>query len=123
MRSILRSIFIRLAAFGFSLLIGSGLALAWPPALPDDEAKFLCEEIGRTGWEGLTLEQVLLVAPFQTEALRKADEAGLLKGFVASMLQDKECSEPPADVLAEVEEYGRRFVDLQPSGRGSHESD
>jgi hypothetical protein len=137
MRSILRSIFIRLAAFGFSLLIGSGLALAagvgevnrqqglffWPPALPDDEAKFLCEEIGRTGWEGLSLEQVLLVAPFQTEALRKADEAGLLKGFVASMLQDKECSEPPADVLAEAQEYGRRFVDLQPSGRESHESD
>jgi hypothetical protein len=127
MSSILRSIIIRLAAFGFTLLIGTGLAMAgsrhqglsfWPPALPDDEAKFLCAEIGRSDWTGLTLEQVLLVAPFQTDALNKADEAGLLRGLVALMLHDKGCSEPPADVLAEADEYNRRFGNLQPSGSG-----
>ena len=126
----MRSIIVRLAACVVSLLIGTGLALAagvgevsrrqglsfWPPALPDDEAKFLCEEIGRSDWTGLSLEQVLLVAPFQTDALNKADEAGLLRGLVALMLHDKGCSEPPPDVLAEADEYNRRFGNLQPSG-------
>jgi hypothetical protein len=84
------------------------------PALPDDEAKALCEEIGRTGWVGLTLERVLLVAPFQADALRKADAAGLLRGLVALMLHDKGCAEPPADVLAEAKEYSRRFGVVDP---------
>jgi Ca-activated chloride channel family protein len=84
------------------------------PALPDDEAKALCEEIWRSGWAGLTLERVLLVAPFQADVLRKADAAGLLRGLVALMLHDKGCAEPPADVLAEAKEYSRRFGVVDP---------
>jgi Ca-activated chloride channel family protein len=80
-----------------------------PARLPDAEAKALCEEIGRTGWERLTLERALLTAPSQADALRKADAAGLLRGFVAVMLPGKGCTEPPQDVLEEAKEYSRRF--------------
>jgi hypothetical protein len=81
----------------------------WPPALPDDEAKALCEEIGRNGWTGLTLERVVRVAPFEADALRNADAVCLLRGLVAVLLHGKGCPEPPADVLAEAEEYICRF--------------
>ncbi|HEX4965453.1 MAG TPA: marine proteobacterial sortase target protein [Thermoanaerobaculia bacterium] len=77
--------------------------------LLEAEAKTLCEEVGRNGWKGLTLERALRAAPSQEEALVKADAAGLLRGFVALMLRGRSCTEPPADVLAEVKEYERRF--------------
>jgi Ca-activated chloride channel family protein len=80
-----------------------------PPALPDAEAKALCEEIERTGWAGLRLERVLLVAPSQADALRKADAAGLLRGFLAVILHGKGCVELPATVRAEAMVYSRRF--------------
>ncbi|HEV7504876.1 MAG TPA: marine proteobacterial sortase target protein [Thermoanaerobaculia bacterium] len=77
--------------------------------LLEAEAKALCEEVRRDGWKGLTLERALAAAPSQEEALVKANTAGLLRGFVALMLRGGSCTEPPADVLAEEQEYSRRF--------------
>ena len=77
--------------------------------LLEAEAKTLCEEVRQNGWKGLTLERVLRAAASQEEALVKANAAGLLRGFVALLLQGKSCAEPPADVLAEAREYSRRF--------------
>ena len=77
--------------------------------LLEAEAKTLCEEVRQNGWKGLTLERVLRAAASQEEVLVKADAAGLLRGFVALLLQGKSCAEPPADVLAEAREYSQRF--------------
>ncbi|HEX9941536.1 MAG TPA: marine proteobacterial sortase target protein [Thermoanaerobaculia bacterium] len=92
-------------------LIGAG---AGGFALSENEGKQLCAEIQQHGWEGLTLARILAAAPSLAEALRKADAAGLLRGFVALALQGKGCSEPPAEVLAEAEQYIRRFGVIQP---------
>jgi hypothetical protein len=73
------------------------------------EGKTLCEEVRRAGWNNLTLEHALRAASSQEEALVKADAAGLLRGFVALLLDGKGCAEPPAEVLNEVGEYSRRF--------------
>jgi len=74
------------------------------------EAKALCAEIQRAGWDGITLERALAAAPSLQKALQKAAGAGLLRGFLAVILQDKGCSEPPAAVLAEAQTYVGRFV-------------
>ena len=63
----------------------------------------------RAGWTGITLERALAAAPSLKAALRKAADAGLLRGFLALVLQGKGCSEPPADVLAEAQAYLDRF--------------
>lgn len=77
--------------------------------LSEAEAKALCAEIQRTGWAGITLEQALAAAPSLREDLRKAAGAGLLRGFLAGVLHGRGCSEPPADVLAEAQQYVDRF--------------
>jgi Ca-activated chloride channel family protein len=77
--------------------------------LLEAEAKVLCEAVRQDGWKGLTLERALRAAPSQEETLVKANAAGLLRGFVALLLRGKGCTEPPADVLAEAQEYSRRF--------------
>ena len=59
------------------------------------------------GWTGITLEQALAAAPSLKEALQKAAGAGLLRGFLAVVLRDRGCSEPPAEVVSE----GLRYVD------------
>jgi Ca-activated chloride channel family protein len=69
------------------------------------EAKGLCAEIQRAGWAGITLERALAAAPSLKAALQKAADAGLLRGFLALVLQDKGCSEPPAEVQAEALRY------------------
>jgi Ca-activated chloride channel family protein len=79
-------------------------------AVPEAEVKGLCAEIQRAGWTGITLDRALAVAPSLKEALQKASGAGLLRGFLAVMLHDKGCSEPPAEVLAEARAYVGRFV-------------
>jgi Ca-activated chloride channel family protein len=79
--------------------------------LTEAEAKGLCAEIQRAGWAGITLERALAAAPSLKAALQKAADAGLLRGFLAVILQDKGCSEPPADVQAEALRY------LSQSGR------
>jgi Ca-activated chloride channel family protein len=73
------------------------------------EAKGLCAEIQRTGWEGITLERALAAAPALKENLQKAADAGLLRGFLAVVLHDRGCSEPPADVQAEAQRYASQF--------------
>ncbi len=80
-----------------------------PLTISDAEAKALCAEIQRAGWNGITLEKTLAVAPSLKEALQKAADAGLLRGFLALVLHDKGCSQPPADVLAEAKTYIDRF--------------
>jgi Ca-activated chloride channel family protein len=82
--------------------------------LLEAEAKALCGAVRQDGWKGLTLERALAAAPSQEEALAKADAAGLLRGFVALLLRGKGCAEPPADVLAEAQEYSRRFGGAAP---------
>lgn len=79
------------------------------PPLSEDEAKSLCAEIQRAGWTGITLEQALAAAPSLKEDLQKAADAGLLRGFLAVVLQDKGCSEPPAEVLSEALRYIDHF--------------
>ena len=74
-------------------------------ALPEVEGKNLCAEIQRVGWTKITLEQALAAAPSLETLLREADAAGLLRGYLALLLQGKGCSEPPADVLAEADRY------------------
>jgi hypothetical protein len=69
------------------------------------EAKGLCAEIQRAGWAGITLERALAAAPSLKAALQKAADGGLLRGFLALVLQDRGCSEPPADVQAEAQRY------------------
>jgi Ca-activated chloride channel family protein len=81
---------------------------------PEDEAKGLCAAIQRNGWNELTLERALAAAPSLAEDLRKADAAGLLRGFVALALEGKGCSEPPAEVLAEARQYVDRFGIFKP---------
>ncbi|MFL6234835.1 MAG: VIT domain-containing protein [Thermoanaerobaculia bacterium] len=73
------------------------------------EAKGLCAEIQRAGWKGITLEKAMAAAPSLKEELQKASDAGLLRGFLALVLQVRGCSEPPADVLAEARKYEARF--------------
>jgi len=87
-------------------------------ALPSEtEAKSLCVEIARAGWEGITLERALAAAPSLKAALQKAADAGLLRGFLAVVLHGKGCSEPPADVRAEAQRYLGQFGALkQPVG-------
>jgi Ca-activated chloride channel homolog len=75
--------------------------------ISDAEAKSLCAEIQRSGWDGITLDRALAAAPSLKEALQKAADAGLLRGFLAVVLRDRGCSEPPAEVIAE----GLRYVD------------
>jgi Ca-activated chloride channel family protein len=77
------------------------------PVLSESEAKSLCAEIQKTGWTKITLEQALAAAPSLEKLLWKADAAGLLRGFLAVVLQGKGCTEPPADVLAEADRYMR----------------
>ncbi len=69
----------------------------------------LCVEIQRSGWKGITLERALAAAPEMEKDLRKAADAGLLRGFVALLLHGQRCSEPPAEVLAEAKAYEDRF--------------
>jgi Ca-activated chloride channel family protein len=76
---------------------------------PEAEAKDLCAEIRQAGWKGITLEMVMAAAPSLKAELRKAAGAGLLRGFLALVLRDKGCSQPPADVLAEARKYEARF--------------
>jgi Ca-activated chloride channel family protein len=75
----------------------------------DGEAKALCAEIQRAGWNGITLEKATAAAPSLKEELRKAFDAGLLHGFLALALHDTGCSQPPADVLVEARRYLARF--------------
>ncbi len=77
--------------------------------LLETEAKTLCEEVRRNGWKGLTLKRALSAASSQELALVNADANGLLRGFVALLLHNKGCAEPPEDVLNEAREYSRRF--------------
>jgi Ca-activated chloride channel family protein len=79
-------------------------------ALPEVEGKNLCAEIQRVGWTKITLEQALAAAPSLEKFLREADAAGLLRGYLAVVLQGKGCSEPPADVLDEAEQYRSRLT-------------
>jgi Ca-activated chloride channel family protein len=74
------------------------------------EAKSLCAEIARAGWAGLTLERTLGLAPSLSKDLRQAARAGLLRGFLALVLEGKGCSEPPADVRAEAQQYVSQFL-------------
>ncbi|HKI05772.1 MAG TPA: VIT domain-containing protein [Thermoanaerobaculia bacterium] len=76
--------------------------------LSEAERETLCAEIQRTGWEKITLEQALAAAPSLAEALREADGAGLLRGYLAVILESRGCTEPPAEVLAEAGRYLRR---------------
>ncbi|HET9210265.1 MAG TPA: VIT domain-containing protein [Thermoanaerobaculia bacterium] len=76
---------------------------------PEGEAKALCAEIQRSGWNGITLDKAMAAAPSLKEALRKAADAGLLRGFLALVLRDKGCSQPQADVLVEAQRYEARF--------------
>jgi len=73
------------------------------------EAKGLCAEIQRADWAGITLERALAAAPSLKAALQKAAGADLLRGFLALVLQDKGCAEPPADVKAEAQRYIGQF--------------
>jgi Ca-activated chloride channel family protein len=79
------------------------------PPLSEGDSRSLCAEIQRAGWNGITLEKALAAAPSLKEALRKAADAGLLRGFLALVLRDKGCSQPPADVLVEARRYASRF--------------
>lgn len=76
-------------------------------AIEPGETKSLCAEIQRIGWTKITLKVALAAAPSLEKLLREADAAGLLRGFLAVVLQGKGCSEPPADVLAEADRYMR----------------
>jgi Ca-activated chloride channel family protein len=80
-----------------------------PLTISEPEAKALCVEIQRTGWNGITLEKALAAAPSLQEALQKAADARLLRGFLAVMLEGRGCSAPPANVLAEAKELRDRF--------------
>lgn len=73
--------------------------------LPEAEAKSLCAEIQKAGWTKITLEQALAAAPSLEKLLREADAAGLLRGYLAVVLQERGCSEPPADVRDEADRY------------------
>ncbi len=80
-----------------------------PFTIPDAEAKALCAEIQRAGWTGITLDRALAAEPSLKEALQKAADAGLLRGFLALALHGKGCSQPPKDVIAEAWTYWGRF--------------
>jgi Ca-activated chloride channel family protein len=80
-----------------------------PPADSAAEVKALAAEVQRLGWGGITLERALAVAPSLAEALRQADGAGLLRGFLVLVLQGEERPEPPAEVLAEAQAFRDRF--------------
>lgn len=79
------------------------------PVFPEVEAKSLCAEVQKVGWEKITLEQALAAAPSLEKLLREAEAAGLLRGFLAVALHGKGCSEPPADLLAEADRYLQRL--------------
>ena len=85
-------------------------------ALSTGEARSLCAEIQKIGWEKVKLDDVLRAAPSLAESLRRADTAGLLRGFLAWVLHGKGCSEPPKEVLAEAEQYLRRFGIVRSQG-------
>jgi Ca-activated chloride channel family protein len=87
----------------------SGQQSRYGDQITEAEAKSLCAEIARTGWAGITLKRVLAATPSLKAALWKAADAGLLRGFLAVLLQDKGCSEPPADVKAEAQRYIGKF--------------
>ncbi|HEV8583108.1 MAG TPA: VIT domain-containing protein [Thermoanaerobaculia bacterium] len=78
-------------------------------ALATEEAKALCAILRKTGWKKIKLDDALRAAPSLAGPLRQADAAGLLRGFLAVVLHGKGCSEPPKEVLAEAEQYLRRF--------------
>ena len=80
------------------------------PALSEAEAKSLCAEIAQTGWDWITRERALALAPALNGGIEKAYDAGLLRGFLAVALQDTGCAEPPAEVLAEALRYLDRFM-------------
>ncbi|HSS77087.1 MAG TPA: hypothetical protein VLV54_10110 [Thermoanaerobaculia bacterium] len=91
-----------------------------PTSVPDEfealqailleaETKALCKEVRWDGWKGLTLERALRAASSREEALVEADAVGLLRGFVVLLLQGRSCAEPSPEVLAEAQEYSRRF--------------
>jgi hypothetical protein len=116
----MRSLFVRMAVLCL-LIAGIGGGLARAESEPDSdfealrtallkaETRALCEKVRRKGWRDLTLERALRAAPSRDEALVEANAAGLLQGFVALMLRGESCIEPPSDVLAEAQEYSRRF--------------
>ncbi len=79
-----------------------------PPALSEAEAKSLCAAIRKAGWTKITLKQALAAAPSLEKLLREAAAAGLLRGFLAVVLQDRGCTAPPKDVLDEADRYLRR---------------
>jgi hypothetical protein len=87
-----------------------GLFGETPPVLAETEAENLCAEIGRTGWDWITRERALDIAPGLAPGIEEAEDAGLLRGFLAVALQDTGCAEPPADVLAEALRYLDRFL-------------
>ena len=78
--------------------------------IPKAEATNLCAEIGRVGWAGITLERAIVLAPSLKADIEEAAAADLLRGFLAVTLQGKGCSEPPAGVLAEAQQYSSLFV-------------
>jgi hypothetical protein len=120
----MRPNFLRMAALCLLILIGN--ARAWgADAIPAENfqemlthppisavaAESLCAEIQRTGWEGITRERALALAPTLKAGIEKAACAGLLRGFLAVALQDTRCAEPPAGVLDEALRYLGRFVE------------
>jgi hypothetical protein len=119
----MRSNVLRAATFCLLILIGN--ALAWGADAPggdrtgaivkpgEAEAESLCAEIVQSGWEGITLERALDLAPTLRESLETAADAGLLRGFLAVALQDTTCAEPPADVLGEALRYLSWLAELR----------
>jgi len=77
--------------------------------LLEAETKALCKEVRWDGWKGLTLERALRAASSREEDLIEADAAGLLRGFVALLLQGRSCADPLPEVLAEAQAYSHRF--------------
>ena len=78
--------------------------------LPEAEAKALCAEVQQAGWSGIKLDRLLAAAPSLKADLEKAAGAGLLRGFLATVLRDKGCSPPPPEVLTEAKRYSDRFI-------------
>jgi Ca-activated chloride channel homolog len=78
-------------------------------SVPEIDVKGLCAEIQRVGWEGVTVERAVTLAPALKADLEEAAAADLLSGFLAIVLVDKGCSEPPADVLAKARLYVAQF--------------
>jgi hypothetical protein len=119
----MRSNVLRVVTLCLLILIGN--AFAWGADAPvgdrtgaivtpdEAEAESLCAEIVQSGWEGITPERALELAPTLRESIEKAADAGLLRGFLAVALQDTTCAEPPADVLGEALRYLSWLVELR----------